>query len=139
MPKALSAIAKLLRVRRIPFLGLTKTGLDDSDGGMIAAALQDAPPRVFMEPERLDLTQIDFDTPRHWPGMPSHRRPPAARSTLKYALYSPAVRERTPGTQARGRTHAARPPARPPARRPRMRSRMRMHWRARAHGAGAWR
>ena len=27
---------------------------------MIAAALEDAPPRVSMEPERLDLTQIDF-------------------------------------------------------------------------------
>ena len=60
MPKTLSAIAKLLRVRRIPFLGLTGTGLDDYDGSMIAAALEDAPPRVSMEPERLDLTQIDF-------------------------------------------------------------------------------
>ena len=60
MPKTLSAVAKLLRVRRIPFLGLTKTGLDDSDGGMIAAALEDAPPRVSIGPERLDLTQIDF-------------------------------------------------------------------------------
>ena len=56
MPKTLSAIAKLLRVRRIPFLGLTGTGLDDYD----AAALEDAPPHVSMEPERLDLTQIDF-------------------------------------------------------------------------------
>lgn len=60
MPKALSAIAKLLRVRRIPFVGLTGTGLDDFDGRMIAAALEDAPPRVSMQPERLDLTQIDF-------------------------------------------------------------------------------
>ena len=60
MPTTLSAIAKLLRVRRIPFLGLTGTGLDDYDGPMIAAALEDAPPRVSMEPERLDLTQIDF-------------------------------------------------------------------------------
>ena len=56
MPKALSAIAKLLRVRRIPFVGLTGTGLDDFDGRMIAAALEDAPPRVSMQPERLDLT-----------------------------------------------------------------------------------
>ena len=50
----------LLRVRRIPFLRLTGTGLDDYDGRMIAAALEDAPPRVSMELERLDLTQIDF-------------------------------------------------------------------------------
>ena len=27
---------------------------------MIAAALEDAPPRVSKEPERLDLTQIDI-------------------------------------------------------------------------------
>ena len=60
MPKTLSAIAKLLRVRRIPFLGLTVTSLDDYDGRMIAAAVEDAPPRVSMEQERLDLTQIDF-------------------------------------------------------------------------------
>ena len=60
MPKVLSAIAKLLRVRSIPFLGLTGTGLDDFDSRMIAAALEDAPPRVSEEPERLDLTQIDF-------------------------------------------------------------------------------
>ena len=58
MPKTLSAIAKLLRVRRIPFLGLT--GLDDFGGCVIAAALEGAPPRVPMEPERLDLTQINF-------------------------------------------------------------------------------
>ena len=37
--------------------------MDDYDGRMIAAAqpaLEDAPPRVSMEQERLDLTQIDF-------------------------------------------------------------------------------
>ena len=60
MPKTLIAIAKLLRVRRIPFLGLTGTGLGDFDGCMIAAALEDAPHRVSMEQERLDLTQINF-------------------------------------------------------------------------------
>ena len=60
MPKTLSVIAKLSRVRRIPFLELTGTGLDDFDGRMIAAALEDAPPRVSMELESLDLTQIDF-------------------------------------------------------------------------------
>ena len=45
MPKTLSAIAKLLRVLpvRIPFLVLTGTGLDDFDGRMIAAALENAP------------------------------------------------------------------------------------------------
>ena len=46
-------------VRRIPFLRLTWTSLDDFDGSMIAAALEDAPPRVS-KPERRDLTQIDF-------------------------------------------------------------------------------
>ena len=60
MPKTLSAIAKLLRMLRIPFLGLAGTCLDDCDGRMIAAALEDAPPRVSMEQKRLDLTQIDF-------------------------------------------------------------------------------
>ena len=32
MPKSLNAIAKLLRVRRIQFLGLIGTGVDDFDG-----------------------------------------------------------------------------------------------------------
>ena len=50
----------LLRVRRIPFLGLTGTCFDDFDGRMIPAAPEGAPPRVSMEPKRLDLTQIDF-------------------------------------------------------------------------------
>jgi|LauGreDrversion4_2_1035121.scaffolds.fasta_scaffold1866473_2 hypothetical protein len=63
MPKSLNAIAKLLRMRRIPFLGLTGTGLDDFDGRMLASALEETPPRdiVSSEPERLDLTQIDFE------------------------------------------------------------------------------
>ena len=34
--------------------------MDDFDGSMIAAAFEDAPPRVSMEPGRLDMTQIDF-------------------------------------------------------------------------------
>ena len=42
MPKTLSTIAKLLRVLHIPVLRLTGTGLDDFDGSMIAAALEDA-------------------------------------------------------------------------------------------------
>ena len=33
--------------------------MDDFDGRMIAAALEGAPPCVSMEPERLDLMQID--------------------------------------------------------------------------------
>ena len=53
MPKTLSAIAKLMRVRLIPFLGLTGNGLEDFDGRMIAAAHEDAPSRVSMEQERL--------------------------------------------------------------------------------------
>ena len=63
MPKSLNAIAKLLRMRRIPFLGLTGTGLDDFDGRMLAAALEETPPSDAgsSEPERLDLTQIDFE------------------------------------------------------------------------------
>ena len=44
----------------IPFFGLTGTCSDDYDGHMIAAVLEDAPARVSMEPDRLDLTQIDF-------------------------------------------------------------------------------
>ena len=64
MPKSLNAIAKLLRMRRIPFLGLTGTGLDDFDGRTLAAALEETPPSDDVgssEPERLDLTQIDFE------------------------------------------------------------------------------
>ena len=60
MPKRLSAVTKLLRLRHIPLLGLTGTGLDDFDVRMIAAALEDAPPRVSIEQERQDLMQIDF-------------------------------------------------------------------------------
>ena len=36
MPKSLNALAKLLRERRIQFLGLTGTGLDDFDGRLLA-------------------------------------------------------------------------------------------------------
>jgi hypothetical protein len=63
MPKSLNAIAKLLRTRRVRFLGLTRTGLDDFDGRMLAAALEEAPPRDVgsSEPERLDLLQLDFE------------------------------------------------------------------------------
>ena len=62
MPKWLSAITKLLRVQHIQFqvLRLTGTGLDDFDGRMLVAALQEAPHRVSLELERLDLTQIEF-------------------------------------------------------------------------------
>ena len=39
MPMSLEAIVNLLRTRRIQFLGLTGTGLDDLDGLMLAGAL----------------------------------------------------------------------------------------------------
>ena len=58
------AILNLLRTRRISFLGLTNTGLDDVAGEMLADALADTPPRatnqVSSKPEVLDLTQIAF-------------------------------------------------------------------------------
>ena len=58
------AILNLLRTRRISFLGLTNTGLDDVAGEMLADALAVTPPRatnqVSSKPEVLDLTQIDF-------------------------------------------------------------------------------
>ena len=49
MPKSLSAIAKLLRVRRIQFLELTRTGLVNFDRSMLAAALAEAPPLISLE------------------------------------------------------------------------------------------
>ena len=65
MPKSLNALARLLRERRIQFLGLTGTGLDDFDGRLLAAALGDAPPRDVGdnsdELEILDLTQNEFN------------------------------------------------------------------------------
>ena len=58
------AILNLLRTRRISFLGLTNTGLDDVAGEMLADALAVTPPRatnqVSSKPEVLDLTQIAF-------------------------------------------------------------------------------
>ena len=53
MPKSLNAIAKLLRMRRIPFLGLTGTCLDDFHGRMLAAALEETPPYDVPERERV--------------------------------------------------------------------------------------
>ena len=65
MPKSLNALAKLLRERRIQFLGLTGTCLDDFDGRLLTAALGDAPPRDVGddsgELEILDLTQNEFN------------------------------------------------------------------------------
>ncbi len=63
MPRSMSAIIQLVRTRRILFLGLTKTGLDDNDGDNLAAALLATPLRADgsgQGNERLDLTQIDF-------------------------------------------------------------------------------
>ena len=61
---AFDAILTLLRTRRISFLGLTGTGLDDVAGEKLADALALTPPRatnqVSLKPERLDLTQIAF-------------------------------------------------------------------------------
>ena len=65
---AFDAILKLLRTRRISFLGLTGTGLDDVAGEKLADALAVTPPRasatnqVSLKPERLDLTQIALGT-----------------------------------------------------------------------------
>ena len=65
MPMSFNAIIKLLRTRRIPFLGLTGTGLDDFDGHMIAHALTRIPPRnteqISLRPDTLELTQIAFN------------------------------------------------------------------------------
>lgn len=63
MPRSMSAIIQLVRARRILFLGLTKTGLDDSDGDRLATALLATPLRAAgcgPGVERLDLTQINF-------------------------------------------------------------------------------
>ena len=61
---AFDAILRLLRTRRISFLGLTGTGIDDAAGERLADALAATPPRatnqVSLKPERLDLTQIAF-------------------------------------------------------------------------------
>jgi hypothetical protein len=65
MPYSFGAITKLLRARRIRFLGLTATELDDFDGRCLAAALEAAPPRVDgqipSKSEILDLTRIAFE------------------------------------------------------------------------------
>ena len=65
MPYSFGAITKLLRARRIQFLGLTATDLDELDGYMLAAALAEAPPRVdgqiSLMSETLDLTDSNAD------------------------------------------------------------------------------
>ena len=82
MPLSLEAIVKLLRTRRIPFLGLTGTGLDDLDGLMLAGALtrlsnQASLKQVPSEETSLDLTQIA--TAVHF--AVTAARPPAAASS----------------------------------------------------------
>ena len=61
MPETLNTLARLLRERRIQFLGYTGTGLDDFEGRLLASALGDAPLRDVGddsdELEILDLTQ----------------------------------------------------------------------------------
>ena len=53
MPLSIGAVTKLDSVMRIEFLGLTKAGLDDSDGERLASALslppRFAPPRAALE------------------------------------------------------------------------------------------
>ena len=65
MPKLLNALARLLRERRIQFLGLTGTGLDNFDGRLLAAALGETPSSDVGddsdELEILDLTQNEFN------------------------------------------------------------------------------
>ena len=65
MPKSLNALARLLRERRIQFLGLNATGLDDFDGRLLASALGHAPPRDVGDDSDelaiLDLTQNEFN------------------------------------------------------------------------------
>ena len=59
MPKSLNALARLLRERRIQFLGLTGTGLDDFDGRLLASALGDAPPRdVGDDSDELEIQDL---------------------------------------------------------------------------------
>jgi hypothetical protein len=51
--------------QRIPFLGLTGSGLDDIDAYMIAKALSVTPPRnteqISSKPDTLELLQIAFN------------------------------------------------------------------------------
>ena len=65
MPKSLNTLARLLYKQRIPFLGLTETGLDDFDGRLLASALGDAPLRDVGDDSDelaiLDLTQNEFN------------------------------------------------------------------------------
>lgn len=63
MPMSLEAIVNLLRTRRIPFLGLTGTGLDNLDGLMLAGALskQVSFKHVSSKKEVLELAQIAFN------------------------------------------------------------------------------
>ena len=63
LPLSMGAVIKLVRTRRIEFLGLTKTGLSDIDGERLASAVAASPrsdPENNPGKERLDLTQIDF-------------------------------------------------------------------------------
>ena len=63
LPLSIGAVIKLVRTRRIEFLGLTKTGLSYIDCERLASALAASPRRDTKNSpskERLDLTQIDF-------------------------------------------------------------------------------
>ena len=60
MPRTLEAIMDLVRARRIAFLGLTGTDLDDAAGNSLALALLSSPQRTSSEPDVLDLTRNVF-------------------------------------------------------------------------------
>ena len=63
MPRALEAIMDLVRARRIDFLGLTGTNLDDAAGNLLAAALLSTPRRkssMASKQEILELTRNVF-------------------------------------------------------------------------------
>ena len=94
---AFDAILTLLRTRRISFLGLTGTGLDDAAGERLADALAFTPARainqVSLKPERLDLTQIAFG-PKVLARLPEAGQKADVRVCLS-SCNGPALRERS--------------------------------------------
>ena len=95
MPMSLEAIVNLLRTRRIPFLGLTGTGLNDLVGFMLASALskQVALKPAFLKQEVLELTHIAFN-----PGARARLIEAGEKASVRVCLSSPD------GPALRGRT-----------------------------------
>ena len=60
---SLSAIAHLVRMRRMSFLGLTQTGLNDHDGDLLASALSDSMSLAPADESTLELLQMEFSQP----------------------------------------------------------------------------